>query len=253
VSRQRLNKKLAADTIATPPYSTKSSQNRAKRRAESALPSSPRKRRRIIEDLATTIGMINITSGHERQPVTPVNNIPAEVCGRVRYFYLRSDISWTAPGRKDCITVVRDGKKVQEQRRYLLTTISELYALYVEEYPDDSIKLTSFKSLCPDTVLYKSEMPHNICVCQYHENINLILQAVSPLGTPSNHRDFVQSVVRDIESEECMFGRCTEWQQKASLDSLCDFVPEDKLNDTVKWFLWARLEDNQARPFQYPV
>ena len=220
----------------TPPYSTKSSEMRAKRRAESVLPTSPKKRRVIVEHLAAEYGMYPQGSSPERPP--PVNKIADDVRGRVREFYLRSDNSWMAPGRKDSITVMRDGKKVQEQRRYLLMTTSELHALYREQFPDDNIKVTSFRGLRPDTVLFKSDMPHNVCTCQYHENINQVLQALSPFGMPSNHRDLLQIMTCDKHNEECVFGRCPDCRDKSTIASLCDLVPEDKLGDTIKWLLW---------------
>ena len=71
--------------------------------------------------------------------------------------------------------MIRDSKKVQEQRRYLTMTIEEAFALYHLDHPDDKVHLTSFKSLRPDLVLLKQNMPHNVCTRQYLENINCIL------------------------------------------------------------------------------
>ncbi len=56
------------------------------------------------------------------------------------------------------MTVICDGKKVQEQCHYLA------YALYKEEIPDDKVSLSMFEMLRPDTVLCKDNMPHNLCV-----------------------------------------------------------------------------------------
>lgn len=112
-----------------------------------------------------------------------------DVKSRVKDFYLRNDMSWVSPGRKDCITVIRDGEKVREQKHYLVMTVKEAHALYQQEYPNDKMQLSAFKTLRPDTVLLESAMPHNVCVCQYHENVTMLLDALSdPLNSPANHR-----------------------------------------------------------------
>ena len=121
----------------------------------------------------------------------------------------------------------KDGEKVKEQWQYLVTTIAELYELYKEEYSDDRIKLSTFKTLCPDVVLCKSEMPHNVYTCIYHENINLLLQSMNNMGMPANHRDLMEHVACDIANEDCMYGKCALCNQKAGVHSLTDYVEEN--------------------------
>lgn len=50
---------------------------------------------------------------------------------------LRPTISCMAPERKDSVSVICDGTKVKEQRRYLPMTIREAYHLYHDESADD--------------------------------------------------------------------------------------------------------------------
>ena len=232
-------------------YSTPSSLTRATKRIADSLPKSPRKRRKVMDNLNQQEGIPVLTPDPtpEKERPPPVNKIPDDVKQRVHDFYLRDDNCYMAPGRKDSITVIRDGQKVKEQRRYMIMSISELYELYKQEYPDDRIKLTKFKSLRPDVVLCKSATPHNVCTCTYHENVNLLLQSLSPMGMPSNHRDLMQHMSCDINNEDCMLNNCDYCKQKTSVDNLCEYV-DGHLGDNIKWCEWIRSEDNKTEKVQ---
>ena len=67
---------------------------------------------------------------------------------------------------------------------------------------------------------------------------------------PSNHRDILQHVCCDVESEDCVFGRCPDCQNKTSIDSLSEYIPGDNLGDTIKWTLWKRLDDGKCDKVQ---
>ena len=194
------------------------------------------------------------TDGVSTTTCHPVNKTAPEVEDRIREFFLRPDNSWTAPGRKDCITVIRNGQKVKEQRRYLLMTLKEAFALYTQEYPSDQVKLAKFKSLHPGVVLYQSNMPHNVLVRQYHENINLLLQGISRVASiPINHRHLLSLVCCDIDSETCMFGQCHYCKATASAAFLSDTVEDDALTESVQWCQWIRTDEGKSEKVQKSV
>lgn len=249
--------KQAAEAVPSTPtsaapdaYSAPSSLSRAVKRARVALPNTAEKRRRVVTALADEFQIPVPAEPPAAVPTppkqSPTNKIPEDVRQRVRDFYLRHDISWTAPGRRDSVTVVRDGQKVQEQRHYLVMTLSEAYNLYKEEHPADSISFTVFKNLRPDVVKCKDNMPHNLCVCIYHENINLILQGLRTMPTiPLNHRDLLNFLVCDTESEDCMFGRCDQCKNKVSEDFLCELIPEH-LDENIELYQWMRTPEGKT-------
>lgn len=250
VQSWRASKKAASSptpaSTSPQPYSAASSLSRAMKRARDGLPGNPEKRRRVVEGLVKEME----PSKPAEQPVPvnppPANKTPDEVKDRVREFYLRQDISWTAPGRRDSVTVIRDGQKVQEQRHYLMMTVAEAYALFQAEFPMAKVSLTLFKSLRPDVVLLKDSMPHNLCVCTYHENVNLILQGLRTVPTiPLNHKELLNFLVCDSESEECMYGKCDACKDKVSEDFLCDLV-RDHLEDNVDLYQWIRTPEGKT-------
>ena len=62
-------------------------------------------------------------------------------------------------------------------------------------------------------------MPHNVCICVYHENVNLLLEVLSnPLNTFANHRALLQKLCCDTENEQCMYGECEMCKDKTLAD-----------------------------------
>ena len=83
---------------------------------------------------------------------------------------------------KDYITLRSQGKKHTIQKRYLNMKVFEAYRCFKEERPDSSIGKSKFAELRPAHVLKRSETPRNVCLCRYHENINLQIQALQLKG-----------------------------------------------------------------------
>jgi len=94
-------------------------------------------------------------------------------------FYYRDDVSWQAPGRKDraILREVVNGETLKKtaQVRYMLMSLKEANDLFKNELPEVNIGLSKFCSLRPPYVKLFDQIPHNMCVCQYHEKIRLIL------------------------------------------------------------------------------
>ncbi|EDO38580.1 predicted protein [Nematostella vectensis] len=78
------------------------------------------------------------------------------------------------------------------------------------------------------------QLPRNVCLCQYHENIKLICDCLSKQITefPSYTGDFVDNFVCSPNSEECMHGKCSQCPK---------FLDELEYDDTtVTWYEWER-------------
>ncbi|CAF2082641.1 unnamed protein product [Rotaria magnacalcarata] len=83
------------------------------------------------------------------------------------------------PGKRDCITVRENGIRVKYQKRFLLFNIREVHQLFVQDNPGASISRSSFAEFRPTYVLPKKTLAHRICICVTHENVNLLLKALS--------------------------------------------------------------------------
>ena len=98
-------------------------------------------------------------------PKISAKGLPDDVVESNPKIYLRPDISWAAPGKKDCITVRSGGEKDRQQRHYQQKTTKEAFSLYKEEFQQSVLSLTKFRCLRPKSVLFQSCMPNNECVC----------------------------------------------------------------------------------------
>lgn len=101
------------------------------------------------------------------------------------------------------------------------------------------IGLSKFSSLRPLNVLLSFEIPRNVCLCQYHENIKLICDCLKKEipEFPNYSGDFVENFVCSSDSEACMFGRCAKCP-----DWLKTFTEEVDLEGPATWYEWKRVE-----------
>lgn len=96
-------------------------------------------------------------------------------------------------------------------KRFLMMTVGEVYGVFQAEYPDTNIGISKFYELRPEFVYLRKDFPHNMCLCRFHENVRLLLESLrkyTELGITVSFRGFIETVVCDQESEECMYGKC---------------------------------------------
>ena len=116
--------------------------------------------------------------------------ITDEEVKEIEEFFLRGDISRMCPGGKDCVSVkMLNGGKEQRQKRLLLLNISEAYELFKQESHSKAGK-SKFASLRPPQVVPKTLRDQEVCMCKYHENIELILEGLQKiLPRVATHQD----------------------------------------------------------------
>jgi hypothetical protein len=85
-------------------------------------------------------------------------------------FLERDDISRMAPGMRDFVRVPVEGVKNCEQMRYLNCSLRETFHLFREEYREIRMSLSLFCSLRRQHILTFGQIPHEICLCQIHED-----------------------------------------------------------------------------------
>ncbi|CAB3977243.1 Hypothetical predicted protein [Paramuricea clavata] len=166
-----------------------------------------------------------------------------ELVELVKTFYQRDDISRQAPGRKDVINVQdKNGQKVSYQTRHLTSSVMETYALFCKEYPN-KIGKSKFAELRPKHVLLSSKLPHNVCLCKYHENfINAvnILHQVSP-SVPLYTNEFPQSCLCNPVKRECWMNQCEQCKDGKGFRN--SYPLEE--NGDIKWYVWKTDSSNK--------
>ncbi len=241
VARHRLKKKKSFSEPKTPTgktgeekvYKTPQALGKAVGRVKTFLPDSPRKRRAVISQLAKSTD--DSSNSHRKGN----KQLPQSTVKCVQDFFKLDSISRQAPGRKDYVSVRSEGKKIKLQKRHLLWSLKEVYALFQKEHPNINISLSKFCSLRPVNVLLSSAMPRDVCLCQYHENIRMLYECIAKeIPTlPPYSEAFVNNFVCDSTNEFCMSGKC----RKCPSEWLLEAAEDAPLHEATSWCQWERV------------
>ena len=81
-------------------------------------------------------------------------------------------------------------------------------------------------------------IPHNVCVCSYHENVRLLLVALKDhTALATEFRRFIDQITCNSDNKMCMSCECDEC--KSLFDA---FVPQSP-SDTLKYQQWQKTSD----------
>ena len=225
---------VPSNSTGATPYRTTQALGKAVKRAQQSLPASPSKRLCVVQSLAKKVGLTVEGSPSSSN----FRGLSQETKDLVNAFYNSDDISWQAPGRKDRI-IIRDTNeqgiktKRTEQVRYMLMSLKEAYNKFVENNSTVKIGLSKFCELRPQCVKLFDHIPHQVCICPYHENIRLLLVALKSFTTLSvDFHTFVDQVTCDSSKNECMSSKCA-----ACRDKINQFSPSN-LEAAVKYYQW---------------
>ena len=93
----------------------------------------------------------------------------------------------------------------------MLTSLREAYSKLKEEYPSLKVGLTKFCEWRPAHVKLFDQIPHQVCVCSYHENVRLLLVALKDHTTlNTDFSAFIEQVTCDPSTKVCMSGKCSK-------------------------------------------
>lgn len=95
--------------------------------------------------------------------------LPEAAKQKVRSFFTDEEFTRCCPGKKDCVTVKVDGKRVKQQKQLLLCNLKELLLEFVKRNPNMSIGFSTFCVLRPPwCITVSSSGTHSVCVCVNH-------------------------------------------------------------------------------------
>lgn len=217
-------------------YGSKQALGKAIKRTQSSLPGSPEKRLCVVEAVAKSVGLtVKSVKLNANNHSAALDESTKEL---VREFYNNCDISWQAPGRKDRVIIREkdaDGKNVKrtEQVRYMMMSLTEAYNIFNNNHPS-IIGSSKFCELRPPNIKLFDHIPHNVCVCSYHENIRLLLVALKDHTRLSvEFEDFINQVTCDSSLFECMNRQCME-----CINLLDAFAPTEEENVMLRYQQW---------------
>ena len=221
-------------------FQSSSSLGKAAARAGRALPKSPRKKRAVIRKLYVD----NIEPIKDKQNRPTMSALSPTIVKTVNEFYLRDDISRQAPGRKDVVSVKSTEGKVKFQIRHLMFPLREAHAMFCNEN-GSVVGKSKFAELRPKHVMLSNKLPHNVCLCKYHENfisaINAFHKSVPKF--PEYTASLLESFLCKNALEKCWMGKC----EKCS--SLMKSVLQENCEDLVEasWLVWQECDGRLAK------
>ena len=247
--RKQRSRRKAGKTTATasPCYKSLASLSKAVKKAKSALPNSPRKRATVVKRLSMEAGCEEAIFPLLKEGFTALSKVVKDA---VIEFYLR-DISRQAPGKRDTIVVRENNEKRTMQKRHLSMNLSEVYQLFKLENSDQKIGKSKFSSLRPGHVQLSSQMPRNVCVCRYHQNMMLILEALHKLDErfPVYSHGLPQALVCSDPSDFCWNNSCENCKDALLFKSLYSFDDLDLGNKSVEWYHWEKVPGPNGKEF----
>ena len=89
------------------------------------------------------------------------------------------------------------------------------------------------------------KIPENVCVCQVHESLCLLLVAPNSKNNdvPTDFHSFLDKVVCSTESKMCMSFKCAKCN---SVDMFSIFPLSEEQSEDIKFYQWEGNEDNHT-------
>ncbi|CAF3951677.1 unnamed protein product [Adineta steineri] len=242
IAQQRYREKLKQNN-SNQPKSLYNKQTLAKaaKKVLRVLPTNPDKQHQILTRVGQNLGLFPKPTPHRQQA-----SIPMDVIQKVQDFYKNDNISWQAPGKRDYVTVRENGTRVKYQKRFLLFNIREVHQLFIQDNPGLSIGPSSFAKLRPKFVLSKNCLAHRVCVCITHENVSLLLEALSKEvpGLANNLNTFLSKLVCDQHEKSCMMSLCNTCRNKFTLNILNKVIDKKK---NIEWYQWSNTRGRATK------
>ncbi len=182
----------------------------------------------------------------KKQPRPHGNALSGDTIEKVKLFYEQDDVSRQAPGRKDCITIRHDnGVKEKTQVRHLVNSITETYALFKRKYPLAKVGSSKFAELRPRHVLLSSKLPHNVCLCKYHENFIFAVDALHKANPtfPTYTHSFPEALLCPSPTEECWLNKCSKCGDCKMFNAKFSF--DDASEPSYTWYVWKNDENGR--------
>ena len=228
----------ASTTDLATPYRSRQALGKAMKRLEHSLPSSPRKQHFVVGKLARSVGLS--VSSSSKKSISAESEAKREL---VHTFYRTDDVSWQAPGKKDCI-IIREateaGERIKQtqQVRYMIMSLREAWNKLKEQHSTPKMCFSKFCELRPPNVRLFDQLPHQVCLCSYHENVRLLLVGLGEHTSLSTEfSSFIEQVTCDPTSKKCMTRECSTCH-----DMIDGFAPQAH-SESLPYYQWKSTDN----------
>ena len=203
-----------------------------------------------------TTTFFNLCKSPEREKLTERKSQYLQRKTEIADFYKQQDISFNVPTARHC------------NRRFLLNTLEETYAIYTKkckEMDKKPMSFSAFNEMRPKFIYTIGQTPNRACVCEVCENGRLVAAAAHNFirGIPSSTiKSGVKLSLCDVlptdEADvtfgkyECVMRSCTECGTKKIFDEIlkadedikCSMEADGTIPEYIKWLVGQREKEN---------
>ena len=139
----------------------------------------------------------------EIPPAAVGKKLDKSIVDAILQIYHDDEFTRQLPGKKDYVSI---SKNVHMPKRLILCNLKELHAAFKSKHPDKKVSFSKFASLRPKwCISVGPKGTHSVCVCTIHQNVKLMLSAVT---LSKDYHELIDIIVCDRTSKECMVHRC---------------------------------------------
>ena len=168
--------------------------------------------------------------------------LSADVKHQIKTYYENDDVSRLSPGKKDNLSV-RDenGSKTQVQKRLILSNLREVYIQFKQDDEGIHVGFSTFCSLRPkQCILAGAGGTHCVCVCTYHQNPKLQLNAIGEKGLCL--QDVMAKAVCNLDEEECKMRRCKSCPGREGVVNYLRNLPVLEGKVEIRFKTWVTVD-----------
>jgi len=177
----------------------------------------------------------------------PISDLTVE---KVHQFYELDEISSKQmPGRKDYVSVYENGERIHKQKKLLLSNLDSLYEEYMQRHGETNpLSFSKFAKLRPKHCVFAgSAGTHAVCVCIYHENVNLMFEGAKFKEISAqdeepllSFKDCINKLICKDPTPECYLKQCLNCPSTIPLENSLRSLLDDNLLETVTYRVWMK-------------
>lgn len=146
----------------------------------------------------------------------------------VMQFFESDEISRAMPGKRDCVSLRKEGKRQSVQKRLMMYTLRETSNQFLKDNAEVKIGFSTFAKLRPQNCkLLSNSGSHNVCVCTIHENVDLILHSLKKRNIQLDLKTLTKNLMCPTETRDCLLRRCNDCKDS----SMCSQIIFDELDE----------------------
>lgn len=182
--------------------------------------------------------------------IKPRTSLPDATVKAVVDFYENDWNSRILPSVKDCITVRENGNRTKMQKRLLLIDLRELHTLYKNSHPKNQVSFSVFCKLRPKHVILPGTSgTHVVCVCTIHQNVKLMLDAISDqiskydrVNPKKKYQYFISEMVCDNPVRDCYFDECENCPGVEGIRAYLDEILDEDSVLEINYAQWTATD-----------